>query len=350
MQVLAFYGGHAVMYDIIKQIKNAMPALRVFTVNTVERWDLAQVAEKAITSERRNVLSFEFWSELRKEVGEDLMLHVSADNVWFHNRASQFLEIGIHCITGVSPGCRSDVLKTIDEKAEFTRILQKEGLRVTPADIASNLDELKNHVRSLQARNQIACVKPSVGVYGAEFWILDPSVSNYRCFSHPDDRRVNPEFYYQTVGEWKEPMLVMPYLSGFEYSVDMAIVHPGVIAAAVVREKISSNQQIFSVDKEVLDFAALLASRFSLHGIVNAQFRRDGDGNLYALEINCRPSGGMSQLGAVGANLAAWWVELMFHKKGYDVIASELSALDFPKKIKQHTCVIVQEKLKEVDV
>src|SRR3546814_3030735 len=53
------------------------------------------------------------------------------------------------------------------------------------------------------------------------------------------------------------------------------------------------------------NLVASIVAKFSLHGVVNAQFRRAEDGRWLLLEINARPAGGVVYAEQVGCGLIA---------------------------------------------
>ena len=55
----------------------------------------------------------------------------------------------------------------------------------------------------------------------------------------------------------------------------------------------------------------MIAQRFGLHGLVNAQFRRANDDSWKLLEINARPAGGVVYADQVGCRLVADWAGLL---------------------------------------
>lgn len=146
-----------------------------------------------------------------------------------------------------------------------------------------------------------ACIKPCVSIYGHGYHRL---VSDQG--PEPDDSDT------LVLSAWRERysapsperrQLVMEYLPGAEYSVDLAC-HRGEVIAGVVRKK-SPTGPVQTIEKraDLLGYAAQLVAAFQLHGLINVQFKDAADGTPKLLEINPRASGGIAMSCLSGLNL-----------------------------------------------
>lgn len=95
-------------------------------------------------------------------------------------------------------------------------------------------------------------------------------------------------------------LIVMPYLSGPETSVDVLADH-GTLVSAVPRGK-QGRWRTLDGDPRLMPLTRELVQRFELDGLVNVQFRFLG-GEPMLLEINTRPAGGLFQTELSGVNL-----------------------------------------------
>jgi predicted ATP-grasp superfamily ATP-dependent carboligase len=77
------------------------------------------------------------------------------------------------------------------------------------------------------------------------------------------------------------------------------------MVAAVVRDKQADKTQQLSSTHPVLDLARQVLALFGCDGLVNLQTKGDAQGVQHVLEINARPSGGVSYTEHLGINLAA---------------------------------------------
>src|SRR3546814_11156841 len=69
----------------------------------------------------------------------------------------------------------------------------------------------------------------------------------------------------------------MPYLPGPEISFDILAVH-GKMLKYAARTKLGTGRQHIVSRHPLEDLVASIVAKFSLHGVVNAQFRRAEDG------------------------------------------------------------------------
>jgi hypothetical protein len=145
------------------------------------------------------------------------------------------------------------------------------------------------------------CLKPCVSVYGKGFTRI--TTLPYRATS-----------WRPLVDHWARdqaamavfwPHLVMEFLPGHEYSVDIAARHGTVLAAVVRRKPRTAGGQLLADIPEISEAARGLVSLYSLNGIINVQFREDISGIPHLLEINPRASGGIGMSCLSGINIPA---------------------------------------------
>lgn len=123
---------------------------------------------------------------------------------------------------------------------------------------------------------------------------------------------MNAYTHSQMVHERPIPMLLMPYLSGQEYSIDVVCEY-GEVLAAVTRHKTGKIQHV-GYEQDVMEVVIPLIKAFGCDGIVSVQTKADDDGQHRVLEINSRPSGGIGYTAHSGINLTqvgfAYWLGL----------------------------------------
>ena len=117
-------------------------------------------------------------------------------------------------------------------------------------------------------------------------------------------------------------MLLMPYLSGREYSIDVVCEY-GEVLAAVTRYKEGKIQHI-GYDKAVMEVVTALIKAFNCDGIVSVQTKQNDEGQHCVLEINSRPSGGIGYTAHSGIDLTqigfGYWLGLTDKPKLSDSI------------------------------
>src|SRR3546814_359097 len=126
---------------------------------------------------------------------------------------------------------------------------------------------------------------------------------------------IRPEQYLSAVRDQElrgpiDDIVVMPYLPGPEISFDILAVH-GKMLKYAARTKLGTGRQHIVSRHPLEDLVTSIVAKFSLHGVVNAQFRRAEDGRWLLLEINARPAGGVVYEAQVGCSLLADWAGLL---------------------------------------
>lgn len=120
-------------------------------------------------------------------------------------------------------------------------------------------------------------------------------------------------------------VLVMEYLSGDEYSVDiLADYGEALTVVPRVREKVKAGVSVEGtvvIDKEIIELSKKIVKILKLHGIVGLQFRRDKNFKPVLLECNPRIQGTIMLSEASGANLFQNAVNLAL---GNEIIAPEI--------------------------
>jgi hypothetical protein len=162
-------------------------------------------------------------------------------------------------------------------------------------------DQLDGALQEMELLGAV-CIKPCIGVYGHGFHRLQAASSG----DLPSD--------VMSLASWRQRyrppsdqrrQLLMEYLPGHEYSVDLACIHGEMLAAVVRRKPLSGSVQLISDRPDLCAHAAALVEAFKLHGLINVQFKDAADGSPKLLEINPRASGGIAMSCLSGVNLPA---------------------------------------------
>lgn len=167
--------------------------------------------------------------------------------------------------------------------------------------VVKDAHELRKAVECIRAKDRSPCIKPTHSVYGLGFYQLTATEQAKHS-------------QYQSVSQWLErhaivgrfpTQLVMEYLPGQEYSVDIAA-RDGAILALVIRQKpLKVGPQKIVQRQDLYQHVEVLVKRFQLNGLINIQFKEDRLGNPKLLEINPRASGGIGMSCQAGVNLPA---------------------------------------------
>ncbi len=240
-----------------------------------------------------------------------------------------FSAAGIRLLTGATSVA---TLESIDDKFAFMQQCHAHNIPVAEAWRFDNTAELEALL--VEHGHQLLCVKPVTGIFAQGFWRLDSgrtADTQYDSFEHlyyTEEKKINTAQFMsayansQMIHEQPIPMLLMPYLSGQEYSIDVVCEY-GEILAAITRHKTGKIQHI-GYDESVMDVVIPLIKAFGCDGIVSVQTKADDDGQHRVLEINSRPSGGISYTAHSGVDLTqvgfAYWLGLTDKPKLADII------------------------------
>lgn len=294
-----FLEGQSSQRDVILGAREALPSsVKIFASHRQGRPEITGTADVSLLEPKD------------PQLRTDWILQTAAENaikVVLAGRAGSALEVerprferaGIELVTG---GVSLETFELVDDKSRFTAEAERAGLACVPAITVSNARELVEAYEVLRVQGDV-CVKPTVGIYGQGFWRFSESVDPFRCFANPDSRDVNFETYLAAYrAEPVRPaMLVMPYMSGAECSIDM-VCEAGHAVAYVGRRK-QGLHQTFERDSAAVELALRAAAHFKCDGLVNVQTKDDADGVAHLLEINPRYSGGIGYTRHTGVNL-----------------------------------------------
>ncbi|TCV94328.1 ATP-grasp domain-containing protein [Biostraticola tofi] len=219
---------------------------------------------------------------------------------WFEQHRRQIEQTGTRVITGATSLATHQLA---DDKLRFAELMAGYQLPVVPAILIEEAGELRRQLALRPFGDAAVCIKPVTGIYGMGFWRFDDNCSPMACFSSPEQRRVSPNIYLQILEQapLTAPMMLMPYLPGPEYSVDM-LVEQGRVIAAVGRRK-QDGCQYLENQGPAIDLARHCARILQADGLVNVQTRNDSRAKPVLLEINLRPSGGIGYTRHSGVNL-----------------------------------------------
>lgn len=294
-----FLEGQSSQRDVILGAREALPSsVKIFASHRQDRPEITGTADVSLLEPKDPQLRTDWILQTAAEHAIKVVLAGRAGSALEVERP-RFERAGIELVTG---GASLETFDLVDDKSRFTAEAERAGLACVPAITVSNARELGEAYEVLRAQGDV-CVKPTVGIYGQGFWRFSDTVDPFRCFANPDSRDVNFETYLAAYrAEPVRPaMLVMPYMSGAECSIDM-VCEAGHAVAYVGRRK-QGLHQTFERDSAAVELALRAAAHFKCDGLVNVQTKDDADGVAHLLEINPRYSGGIGYTRHTGVNL-----------------------------------------------
>lgn len=257
------------------------------------------------------------------------VLLTGRNSIDYEAQREAFTKAGIRLLTGATSVA---ALTTIEDKFAFMQQCQMHNIPVAQAWRFDNTSELNTLLT--EKGDEPLCVKPVTGIFAQGFWRLDTGKVNderYDSFEHlyfTEEKKIaTAQFieaynHSQMIKERPIPMLLMPYLAGQEYSIDVVCEY-GEVLAAITRYKVGKVQYI-GYEQSVMDVVIPLIKAFGCDGIVSVQTKADDNGQHRVLEINSRPSGGIDYTTHSGVDLTqiafGYWLGLTAKPKLADII------------------------------
>jgi carbamoyl-phosphate synthase large subunit len=204
---------------------------------------------------------------------------------------------------GIEPTLPSEdpmVIETLRNKIELYSAVKALDLNVPEHYPARNLDELEKAANELGYPDIPICIKPDVADGSRGFRILDETEDRKEMFfaQKPNSTYSDLDRIRETLGESFRRMLVMEFLPGREYTVDI-LCQKGIVYAVLPRLRTAMTGGITTgailAKDDHFDFIRRFSERivegFNLSYNIGIQLREDTDGNLKLLEMNPRLQG-----------------------------------------------------------
>ncbi|MCE9839981.1 carbamoyl-phosphate synthase large chain [Proteus sp. G2618] len=299
-----FMEGLSSQRDIIQSVKDFAKQQRqeifVLASHRHTRNEILSLADGAFYEPLEETLRLKFIADVVKQY-QVSVIHTGRNSAWFELHRQEIESLGVKLTTGAT---QLEQLQLADNKVAFAQAMEQCGLPAVPSIYIESINELEAHIKEPPFGETPLCIKPVKGIYGMGFWRFENQVSPMTLFNHPENRQVNPQQYLDALKavECFEPLVLMPYLPGPEYSVDM-VVEQGNVIAAVARRKEGAIQHL-EISGEAYELGKACATAMKADGLVNVQTRNNHQGRPLLLEINMRPSGGIGYTQHCGINLA----------------------------------------------
>ncbi|MGY5874060.1 MAG: ATP-grasp domain-containing protein, partial [Candidatus Thorarchaeota archaeon] len=206
-------------------------------------------------------------------------------------------ELGVEPIL---PSEDPDLIKSLYNKVELYNAVNKLKLETPKHYSAVDNDELERAASDLGYPDIPICIKPAVADGSRGFRILDESRDRKKMFfsEKPNSTYSNLDAIKETLGNRFQKMLLMEFLPGREYTVDI-LCQNGVVYAVLPRLRtvmtggittgavLAKDDQFDFIDQ----FSRKIAKGFNLSYNIGIQLREDRNGNLKLLEMNPRLQG-----------------------------------------------------------
>lgn len=213
-------------------------------------------------------------------------------------------------------------LKIANNKGNLLSYMKDRGLSVPHFTIVSSKEEFAKAAYELGYPDKPICFKPMVSNGSRGFRIIDPKISRYRLLFE-----MKPMSTYITFDEIMSifdeseifhQLILMEYLPGNEYSVDLLVDHGRPLYTIPRRRDamsagITIKGEIVKED-DIINYCNEIVQSLKLHGNIGIQVKRDWNNTPLILEINPRIQGSIVHCTGAGINLPYYAVKLMLQE------------------------------------
>ena len=214
-------------------------------------------------------------------------------------RRGDFENIGVKVLVGKD----ARLMKIFDDKVATYEFFAANNLAeiVPPYRLAKSFDDFTQAYDALKTSANRICYKLTEDEGALTFRVIDDSIEKISALHNMPNMKVTLAAARKILSDYdfKIPLIVMPYLSGREISVDCLTTPRGNII--VPRFKTNQRYSEIKFDDAIIAAAEKILSLINLDVPINIQFRTDGE-KFFLLEINPRMSGGL-QLSCLGAGI-----------------------------------------------
>lgn len=321
-----FMQGVSSQRELILAAKSVLPKdVVVIASHRDNRKEIANIADVFIQSEKRMCISDERKWVLNIIKSHNVVaIHAGMNGKRIERHRSEIEAMGVKLVTGAKDQA---IFEMADDKVRFANFMASSGLPSTPSILVHEPNALAHLIDSKPFGDVEMCLKPVKGIYGMGFWHFSDDFDSYECFRDPSSRKTNTDVMLNALRRSMdfEPLVLMPFLSGVESSVDM-VVDDGNVLVAIARTKTELGQRI-EMEGESIELAKRCAKEMGADGLINVQTKLGADGKMYILESNLRPSGGVCFGKDSGVNIADYFALFLFGDKG--LLDKKLSTLEF---------------------
>lgn len=232
---------------------------------------------------------------------------VTRELLKFAEARQQFKEIGVR-VAVMEPS----LIELVNDKGALLTTIKNGGLPTAEFYLADNMEEFLEAIDNIGYPEKAFCVKAVTGNGSRGVRLVDPHISKSKLFfdEKPNGMYISKEELVATLKEtetFPKQIMIMQFLPGEEYSVDM-VVQQGNVLAEVCRRGlavVSSNQTSSVVENEpaVLQLCRQVAKLLCLNGNIGFDIKCDEKGTPFVIEINPRYTGGIVACLAAGANM-----------------------------------------------
>lgn len=241
------------------------------------------------------------------------------ENVLISQHLEDFKKIGVMVL--VCPD--GDLMSLMDHKAAMYRSIEekeKAGKSIVSLPsyrIVNHAEGFKQAYRELRAQGHRVCIKPVTGEGANGFHIIDDEADTASfLFTTSFTQKISFETACKVLSQVETfpDLMVLEYLSGFEYSIDCLSDTHGNLLVAIPRKKGNGRIRELEENQELLLIAKRIAEEYKVPFVFNIQVKYQA-GVPKLLEINPRMSGGLHTSCLSGINVPYLAIKLLLGEK-----------------------------------
>lgn len=221
-------------------------------------------------------------------------------------RKNEFEKIGTK--VSVSDG---EGLLIANDKIELYEYMKKNGFYIPNFKVAKSIEDFEAACLEIGFPKKAICVKMKDGSGSRGIRLIDPSKSRFDIFvgEKPNSFFTTYDDMLSILKEANEipELMIMDYLPGKEYSVDLLADHgktlyiagreSNIINASIPQEAtLVFNEEAYEISKKIVE-------SLKLDGNIDLDFKFDENGHPQLMEINPRLAATLSVIAAGGCNL-----------------------------------------------
>lgn len=203
-----------------------------------------------------------------------------------------------------------DTLRIVNDKGNLLDAMKAEGIPTAEYLIAETSEQLFSCINKLGYPENPVCVKATIGNGSRGVRIIEVEGDGYDRFFNekPNSSFISYSTVYSALNGRDIPrMMVMEYLPGDEYSVDV-LSDKGRIITMVCRKgtKVVSSIQVESViveNHEIAELCSEVVNKIHISGVFGFDVKCDKNGKPRVIEINPRLTAGIVACAAAGCNI-----------------------------------------------
>jgi biotin carboxylase len=297
-------------YHIIKLIKNNPDGIdfEIFGTNLNQNSPVLRACDYSeVEPYLKNDQYVDYCLEFCKKHNIDIFIPYKNLELISDNRRV-FQDAGIKLLL-----CGSqETVAMVSKKNEFYDFAREHDLIYVPVyHIVNTAGGFLEKYKELRENGYDVCIKPAKAQGGTGFRIIDEKADSIEKILGFLSYKISPETAFRALStaESFEDLLVMEYLSGYEYTLD-CLAHKGKLLAVVPRRKLDTRVRLLEYKEELIKISEKFAETLNMSYVFNIQVKYNND-IPKLIEVNPRMSAGTHISSMSGVNFPYLGIKLL---------------------------------------